>query len=71
MTQATTAAPAAPLCHSVAQAAALLGIGRSTCWALIRSGELKSIRIARRVLVTDAELRRFVEGRAEAAGATR
>jgi excisionase family DNA binding protein len=40
-----------PRCLSVEQAARLLNVGRSTAYDLIRSGELRSVKIGRRRLV--------------------
>jgi excisionase family DNA binding protein len=41
-------------------AARLLGVGRTTLYALIRDGRLHSVHIGRSCRVTRAELRRFV-----------
>jgi excisionase family DNA binding protein len=46
---------------TVEEAAALLGIGRSSAYAAINSGEIPSIRIGRRVLVPVAALDLFLE----------
>ncbi|WP_045877110.1 helix-turn-helix domain-containing protein [Pseudofrankia sp. DC12] len=51
-------APTAPkLLLTVEEAADVLGLGRTTTYALIRTGALKSVRIgrARRVRVTDLD----------------
>jgi excisionase family DNA binding protein len=40
-----------PLVLTVTEAGALLGVGRSTAYELVRSGELESIRLRRRCLV--------------------
>jgi excisionase family DNA binding protein len=40
-----------PLTLPVAQAAEVLGVGRSTAYELVRSGDLPSIRLRRRVVV--------------------
>lgn len=48
-----------PLLLSARDAAKVLGIGRDTCYALVRSGQLRSIRIGRRLLVPRAELEAF------------
>lgn len=39
------------LLHSIEEAAHLLGIGRSTTYALVRGGQLRSVRIGRRRLI--------------------
>ena len=40
-----------PLVLTVTQAGLLLGVGRSTAYELVRSGELESIQLRRRVVV--------------------
>jgi len=40
-----------PLVLTVTQAGDLLGVGRSTAYELVRSGELESIRLQRRCVV--------------------
>jgi excisionase family DNA binding protein len=45
-----------PIMVSVPQAAKLLGLGRSTTWKLVRSGELPSVRVRNRVLLRRVEL---------------
>lgn len=45
-----------PLTLTVEQAAEVLGIGRSTAYALVRSGDLKHIRLRRRIVVPLAHL---------------
>lgn len=40
------------LVYTVAEAAALLGIARSTAYELVATGELPSIRIGRRIAIT-------------------
>lgn len=42
------------------EAAHLLGVGRTTLYALIKDGRLRSVHIGRSCRVTRAELRRFV-----------
>lgn len=54
---------------SVSEAAELLGLGRTKTWALVRAGELRSVRVGKRVLVPVRELERFVrELQGKAAG---
>ncbi len=55
------------LTYTVPEAAALLGIGTTLAKELIRTGELRSIKIGRRRLVARADLEIFVETRREAA----
>ncbi|WP_407650231.1 helix-turn-helix domain-containing protein [Actinomarinicola tropica] len=45
-----------PLTLTVEQAGQVLGIGRSTAYELIRSGDLKCIRLRRRIVVPVAHL---------------
>lgn len=43
-------------------AAKVLGLGRTSVYELIRSGELETRKMGRRRLITAASLRRFVGG---------
>ena len=45
-----------PLTLTVEQAAQVLGIGRSTAYELVRTGDLKHIRLRRRIVVPAAHL---------------
>lgn len=45
-----------PLTLTVEQAAQVLGIGRSTAYELVRTGDLKHIRLRRRIVVPVAHL---------------
>ena len=45
-----------PLTVTVEQAAEVLGVGRSTAYELVRSGDLKCIRLRRRIVVPVAHL---------------
>jgi len=45
-----------PLTLTVEQAAQVLGIGRSTAYELVRTGDLKHIRLRRRVVIPIAHL---------------
>ncbi len=47
---------------SVEEAATLLGIGRTTAYAAVRSGTLPSVRIHRRVVVPRAAIERLLSG---------
>jgi excisionase family DNA binding protein len=53
-----------PLLVSVPEAARLLGIGKTMAWDLVYSGELKVVRLGKRVLVPRLEIDRFVAGKA-------
>ena len=48
-----------PLLVSVPEAARLLGVGTTFGWAMVRSGELPSVKLGRRVLVPRAALERL------------
>ena len=45
-----------PLLVSVPEAARLLGVGTTFGWAMVRNGEIPSVRLGRRVLVPRAAL---------------
>ena len=45
-----------PLAVSVKNACQLLGVGRTTMWALMKDGRVKTVRIGRRRLVIYASL---------------
>lgn len=45
-----------PLTVGVEQAGQLLGVGRSTAYELVRSGDLKCLRLRRRIIVPVAHL---------------
>src|SRR5437899_1024126 len=45
-----------PLTITVEQAAEVLGVGRSTAYELVRSGDLKCIRLRRRIVIPVAHL---------------
>jgi excisionase family DNA binding protein len=47
---------------SVPQAAETLGIGMTLAWQLVRNGELPSIRLGGRVLISRAVINRILEG---------
>jgi excisionase family DNA binding protein len=48
--------------NNVEQVMARLNIGRSQVFGLIRTGDLKSIKIGRRRLVSETALRTFIAG---------
>lgn len=52
-----------PLLVNVPEACRLLSLGRSSLYELIGSGDLRVIRVGRRVLVPTAELDRVIEQR--------
>ena len=49
----------APRNLSIAEAASLLGVSRSTVYNRLRTGELRSVRIGRRRLIPSSELERL------------
>lgn len=51
-----------PLAISVADAAQMIGLGKTRTWALIASGELATVKIGRRTLVKVDSLRSLVDG---------
>ena len=48
------------LLHTIPDAAETLGIGRSTLYNLISSGQITAVKIGRRTLVAQDELERYV-----------
>jgi excisionase family DNA binding protein len=57
-----------PLAVSVRDAADAIGVGRSTCYALISSGRLRSINVSKRATRVPVEaLREFVNRQTDAA----
>lgn len=50
-----------PLVLSINEAAKALGIGRSSVYALIKSGSLDSIKIGTRTLLTTESIRRLAQ----------
>ena len=49
-----------PLAYPVADAAAEIGSNRTAMYQAARAGKLKILKVGRRSVVTDEELRRFV-----------
>ena len=56
-----------PLAHQIPEACNRIGIARTSIYALIKSGEIKSIKIGARTLIPETELQRFIAKRLEAA----
>ena len=50
-----------PAAYTVLELADMLRIGRTTAYALVGRGEVKSFRIGRKVLVRASEVERFIE----------
>jgi excisionase family DNA binding protein len=53
--------PPPQLLHNIEDAAQRVGVGRTTIYSLIRSGDLRTVSIGRRRLVAEADLRSFVD----------
>lgn len=49
------------LAYDVPSAGRLIGVGTTKAWELVRSGELATVRIGRRRLVTRKALHEFVD----------
>ena len=58
-----------PLLHTVESASRHLGMGRSTVYLKIESGELESVKIGRSRRITQGALERFVARLEASAGA--
>ena len=50
-----------PLLHSIQSSTRILGIGRSSLYGLIAEGKIYTVKIGRRTLIPDQEIRRYVE----------
>ena len=50
-----------PLLHQLPEAFRRIGVGRSKGYQLIAQGDLHTVRIGRRVLIAESELRRYVQ----------
>lgn len=61
-----TASPPEPLTMTIAAAGLLLGVGRSTAYALVKAGELPAIKIRRTRRVTRAAIDAYLADRAAA-----
>lgn len=61
LTNSANGSVAAPLVLDILEAAALLRVGRSTVYELMNSGELESVKIGRRRLLTYASCAAYVE----------
>lgn len=58
-----------PLLVSIPETCRLLSLGRTSVYELIEAGDLRVIRVGRRVLVPTAELDRVIEQRMPGVGA--
>jgi excisionase family DNA binding protein len=50
-----------PLAHQLSRAAQIIGLSRSTLYLLIKSGELPIIKVGRRTLIADDDLRFLIK----------
>lgn len=50
-----------PLTLSVRELMPILSVGRNTAYELIRSGQIRSVRIGRRILIPKAEVLQFLK----------
>jgi excisionase family DNA binding protein len=60
MEASTTGISNRPLAVSVGRAAELLGLSRTTVWGFVRSGNLTSARLGRRVLVPVSSIEKLL-----------
>lgn len=58
-----------PLVHRVNDACARIGISRTKLYQLLKTGELRTFKIAGRVVIAESELRRFVDAQMQQAAA--
>jgi excisionase family DNA binding protein len=56
-----------PHAVSIADAAAMIGVGKSTIWLFIKDGKLKSVRLGRRRLIRIADLHALLDQAGKAA----
>jgi excisionase family DNA binding protein len=49
-----------PLAHQLPRAAQISGLSRSTLYLLIKNGELATIKVGRRTLIADDDLRNLI-----------
>ena len=50
-----------PLAHQLPRAAQIIGISRSLLYELIKRGELAVVKIGRRTLIADGDLRALID----------
>lgn len=53
----------APLAHRIPDACQRLGIGRSMLYELIKSGEIRTVKIGTRTLIPEADLQKVIADR--------
>jgi len=52
-----------PLAHPILQACKRIGVAKTSIFALIKAGQLRSIKIGSRTLIPESELQRFISDR--------
>ena len=50
-----------PIAHQVPRAAQISGLSRTTLYGLMKSGELATIKVGRRTLIADDDLRALID----------
>jgi excisionase family DNA binding protein len=75
MTHANRSTTTGRAAHSVAEVCLLLGLSRDMVYSAIRDGRLIARKLGRRTLITDSDLRRFLDrlpraGKSESARAS-
>lgn len=53
-----------PLAVSINEATKVLGLGRTSIYAMVGDGRLESFKLGRRTLIKTASIRRLVDGQA-------
>ena len=53
--------PNAPIALGIAESCAVLGVGRSTVYKLIKVGSLRAVKLGRRTVILYADLQRYAE----------
>jgi excisionase family DNA binding protein len=51
-----------PILHSITDTAAILSIGKSTVWSLIKRGQLETFKLGRRTLIRRASIEKLAGG---------
>jgi excisionase family DNA binding protein len=55
--------------HQISSACERIGVGRSTLYELIRTGELPSVKVRGRRLISEAAINEFIAGLSTVSGA--
>jgi excisionase family DNA binding protein len=51
-----------PLAHQIPEACARVGIGRTMMYQLINEGKIKPVKVGRRTLIPETELKKLISG---------